>query len=81
MFPDAAAVVTHAGHGTIMRALAHGIPLLCLPMGRDQDDNAARVFAQREVSHLLFGVVRATGAVTAPTRKKSTIAAMTVTAV
>jgi MGT family glycosyltransferase len=43
IFPQAAAVVTHAGHGTVMRALAHGLPLLCLPMGRDQDDNAARV--------------------------------------
>jgi MGT family glycosyltransferase len=46
MFPHAAAVVTHAGHGTVMRALAAGVPLLCLPMGRDQDDNAARVFAR-----------------------------------
>lgn len=46
LFPRAAAVVTHAGHGTVMRALAHGVPLLCLPMGRDQDDNAARVFAR-----------------------------------
>jgi MGT family glycosyltransferase len=46
VFPHAAAVVTHAGHGTVMRALAHGVPLLCLPMGRDQDDNAARVFAR-----------------------------------
>jgi MGT family glycosyltransferase len=45
VFPHAAAVVTHAGHGTVMRALVHGLPLLCLPMGRDQDDNAARVFA------------------------------------
>ena len=45
VFPHAAAVVTHAGHGTVMRALAHGLPLLCLPMGRDQDDNAARVVA------------------------------------
>jgi MGT family glycosyltransferase len=36
-------VVTHAGHGTVMRALAHGLPMLCLPMGRDQNDNAARV--------------------------------------
>ncbi len=43
VFPHAAAVVTHAGHGTIMRALAHGLPLLCLPMGRDQGDNAARL--------------------------------------
>lgn len=39
----ASAVVTHAGHGTVMRALAHGLPLLCIPMGRDQADNAARV--------------------------------------
>jgi UDP:flavonoid glycosyltransferase YjiC (YdhE family) len=40
---QAALVVTHAGHGTVMRALAHGRPMLCLPMGRDQNDNAARV--------------------------------------
>jgi MGT family glycosyltransferase len=46
VFPHAAAVVTHAGHGTVMRALAAGLPLLCLPMGRDQDDNAARVVAR-----------------------------------
>lgn len=45
VFPHAAAVVTHAGHGTVMRALVHGLPLLCIPMGRDQDDNAARVVA------------------------------------
>jgi MGT family glycosyltransferase len=46
VFPHAAAVVTHAGHGTVMRSLANGLPLLCLPMGRDQDDNAARVVAR-----------------------------------
>jgi UDP:flavonoid glycosyltransferase YjiC (YdhE family) len=45
LFPRAAAVVTHAGHGTVMRALANDLPLVCLPMGRDQDDNAARVVA------------------------------------
>jgi UDP:flavonoid glycosyltransferase YjiC (YdhE family) len=44
LFPQATAVVTHAGHGTVMRALAAGLPLVCLPMGRDQADNAARVF-------------------------------------
>ena len=43
LLPQAAAVVTHAGHGTVMRALAAGQPLLCLPMGRDQHDTAARV--------------------------------------
>jgi MGT family glycosyltransferase len=46
VLPHADAVVTHAGHGTVMRALVHGVPLLCLPMGRDQDDNAARVVAR-----------------------------------
>lgn len=39
----AAAVVTHCGHGTTIKALAAGVPLVCLPMGRDQNDVAARV--------------------------------------
>jgi MGT family glycosyltransferase len=43
---EANLVVTHAGHGTVMKALAAGLPLLCLPMGRDQPDNAARVVAR-----------------------------------
>jgi MGT family glycosyltransferase len=40
---EAAAVVTHCGHGTTIKALAAGLPLVCLPMGRDQLDVAARV--------------------------------------
>jgi MGT family glycosyltransferase len=43
LFPDAAVVLTHAGMGTVTRALACGVPLVCLPMGRDQFDVAARV--------------------------------------
>lgn len=43
IFPDASCIITHAGHGTVMRALVNGIPLVCLPMGRDQGDNAAKV--------------------------------------
>jgi MGT family glycosyltransferase len=43
VFPLASLVITHAGHGTVMRALSHGLPLLCLPMGRDQNDNAVKV--------------------------------------
>jgi UDP:flavonoid glycosyltransferase YjiC (YdhE family) len=43
---EASLVVTHCGHGTVMRALAHSLPMLCLPMGRDQNDNAARVVAR-----------------------------------
>lgn len=36
-------VVTHGGHGTVVKALAAGVPLVCIPTGRDQPDNAARV--------------------------------------
>jgi UDP:flavonoid glycosyltransferase YjiC (YdhE family) len=45
VLPDCALVITHAGLGTVIAALAHGVPLLCLPMGREQHDNAARVAA------------------------------------
>jgi UDP:flavonoid glycosyltransferase YjiC (YdhE family) len=44
---ESSLVVTHCGHGTIMRAIAHGLPMLGLPMGRDQNDNAARIVARR----------------------------------
>ena len=43
----AAAVVTHAGHGTVIKALAAGVPVLAMPLGRDQLDNAARVAYHR----------------------------------
>jgi MGT family glycosyltransferase len=43
LFPGTAVVVTHAGMGTVTRALAAGVPLVCVPMGRDQLDVAARV--------------------------------------
>lgn len=39
----ASLLVTHCGHGTTLKGLAAGVPLVCLPMGRDQSDNAARV--------------------------------------
>jgi MGT family glycosyltransferase len=45
ILPDCALVITHAGLGTVMAALAHGVPLLCLPMSRERHDNAARVAA------------------------------------
>ncbi|MEV0661476.1 glycosyltransferase [Actinomadura luteofluorescens] len=31
VLPHAAAVVTHAGHGTVTAALAHGVPIIALP--------------------------------------------------
>ncbi len=43
LIDQAAVVVTHCGHGTTLKSLAAGVPMVCLPMGRDQDDTAARV--------------------------------------
>jgi MGT family glycosyltransferase len=43
LLPEASLLVTHCGHGTTMRGLVAGVPLVCLPMGRDQNDIAARV--------------------------------------
>lgn len=40
---EAAIVVTHGGHGTVSRALVNRRPMLVVPHGRDQNDNAVRV--------------------------------------
>jgi len=61
LLKEAAAVVTHCGHGTVIRALAAGVPLVCMPMGRDQNENAARV------------VTRGAGVRLSPTAKAATI--------
>ena len=45
VLPHAALVVTHAGWQTVNAALADGVPLVCIPDGRDQPDNAVRVVA------------------------------------
>lgn len=45
MLPCATLVVTHTGWQTVNAALADGVPLVCIPDGRDQPDNAARVVA------------------------------------
>ena len=42
ILPEASVVITHGGHGTMMKALAAGVPLVCIPMGRDQKDNTVR---------------------------------------
>jgi MGT family glycosyltransferase len=44
---EASVVVTHAGHGIVMKSLAAGVPMVCIPMGRDQKDNTARVLRLR----------------------------------
>jgi UDP:flavonoid glycosyltransferase YjiC (YdhE family) len=39
-------LVTHGGHGTVVKGLVAGVPIVCLPTGRDQPDNAARLKAR-----------------------------------
>jgi UDP:flavonoid glycosyltransferase YjiC (YdhE family) len=41
--PRCAAVVCHAGHGTVARALASGTPVVACPHAGDMAENAARV--------------------------------------
>jgi UDP:flavonoid glycosyltransferase YjiC (YdhE family) len=43
VLPTADLLITHAGHGTVMAGTRHGVPMLCVPMGRDQPMLAARV--------------------------------------
>ncbi|MFD0905866.1 glycosyltransferase [Actinomadura sediminis] len=39
----AAVTITHAGHGTAVKSLAAGVPLVCVPQGRDQREIARHV--------------------------------------
>ena len=43
LLPRCSAVVCHAGAGTIIGALAHAVPLVCLPRGADQFGNAEQI--------------------------------------
>jgi len=43
VLPQASAIISHCGHGTVMTALSFGVPVICVPFGRDQYDIAARV--------------------------------------
>jgi MGT family glycosyltransferase len=45
VLPHMAAVICHGGLSTITAALAAGVPLICIPQGREQPQNAARVAA------------------------------------
>ena len=45
VLPHVSLVVTHAGLGTVNVALEFGVPMVCMPMGRDQFANAERVVA------------------------------------
>jgi MGT family glycosyltransferase len=38
-------LISHAGHGIVMKALYHGVPMVLVPWGRDQPGVAARAEA------------------------------------
>jgi UDP:flavonoid glycosyltransferase YjiC (YdhE family) len=42
LLPCVSLAVSHGGSGSVLGALAHGVPLVLLPMGADQPYNAAR---------------------------------------
>jgi MGT family glycosyltransferase len=42
ILPHCDAVVSHGGSGSVLGALAHGLPMVLIPMGADQPLNAAR---------------------------------------
>ncbi|WP_433083863.1 glycosyltransferase [Dactylosporangium sp. CA-052675] len=60
LLPRCSAVVTHAGSGTVVGALAHGLPMVLVPMGADQPANADRC-AELGVG-VVLDAVAATGA-------------------
>jgi len=43
VLPYAKLLITHAGHSSVMYAIADAVPMICLPTGRDQLVNARRV--------------------------------------
>ncbi len=42
LLPHCQLVISHGGSGSVMGALAHGLPMVILPMGADQPLNASR---------------------------------------
>jgi MGT family glycosyltransferase len=60
VLPRCRAMVSHGGSGAILGALAHGLPMVLIPMGADQPLNAARA-AELKVARVL-DAVRATPA-------------------
>jgi UDP:flavonoid glycosyltransferase YjiC (YdhE family) len=69
ILPHCSLVVSHGGSGSVTGALAHGLPMVLVPMGADQPHNAARCEA--------LGVARVLDAVRAtPETVRETAAAV-----
>lgn len=41
VLPHAAVVISHGGMGSLLEAFRAGVPSVCVPLGRDQEENAA----------------------------------------
>jgi UDP:flavonoid glycosyltransferase YjiC (YdhE family) len=41
VLPHAALMISHGGMGSLLAAFQAGVPSVCIPLGRDQADNAA----------------------------------------
>jgi UDP:flavonoid glycosyltransferase YjiC (YdhE family) len=67
LLPRCALAVTHGGSGTLMAALAHGLPLVVIPLSADQPVNAARCAA------LGLGVVIAPSDLTPETARRAAL--------
>jgi UDP:flavonoid glycosyltransferase YjiC (YdhE family) len=59
LLPRCQLVVSHAGSGTILAALAMGLPQILLPMGADQFRNAAAVVGARAGRQIVASVLDA----------------------
>jgi UDP:flavonoid glycosyltransferase YjiC (YdhE family) len=59
VLPHCSAVVSHAGAGTMLGALCHGLPQLCLPQGTDQPSNTAALMPSGAALALWPGEVTA----------------------
>jgi UDP:flavonoid glycosyltransferase YjiC (YdhE family) len=69
VMPRCDVVVSHGGSGTVVGALAHGRPMVLIPMGADQPNNAARCLA--------LGIARELHPVTiTPDQVRDTVAGM-----
>lgn len=60
ILPHCQLVVSHGGSGSVLGALAHGLPSLLLPMGADQPQNARRC-AELGVAKVLDAVAATPG--------------------
>jgi UDP:flavonoid glycosyltransferase YjiC (YdhE family) len=58
--PHCDVVVSHGGSGSVIGALAHGLPMVLIPMGADQPMNAARC-ADLGVARVLDAVAATPG--------------------